>query len=444
MKKQNAVVTIFIAALIGLFSTSAFAVAPANDNFANAEVVSGMQAHVSRTNVDATRETGEGFHVNNFGGKSVWFKWTAPTSRRMMITLTRSDFNTLLAVYTGNAVNNLTLVAQNDDIIVGSVTNYRSYVSFKPTAGQTYYIAVDGYSNIINPGAASGNIMFDLAPVLTRSSSDFDADGITDISVFRRETGVWWVKRSSDGGIVTRHWGNSDDAVVAADFSAVQDSKTDFAVFRANAGIWYFMNNLQFDASQLSYFQFGQLGDIVVSGDFIGDERTDVGAYRLATGEFFYSSLAGEFGIQQFGQIGGMPVVGDYDSDDRTDLAVYRNGTWYVNRSTGGYLEVRWGNSSDIPMRGDYDGDGIFDFTVFRPSTGEWWTLRSSDGQTQVQHWGISTDFPVRGDFDGDGKFDYAVFRGSEGIWYILQSSNNQFRAERFGIANDQPAIPLF
>jgi len=54
----------------------------------------------------------------------------------------------VLAVYTGNALNTLTLVAANDDIRSGLT----SAVSFTATAGTRYLIAVDGWRG------ASGNI----------------------------------------------------------------------------------------------------------------------------------------------------------------------------------------------------------------------------------------------------------------------------------------------
>lgn len=58
-----------------------------------------------------------------------------------------SDFDTLLAVYSGDAVNSLSAVASNNDD-----GGAQSTVSFTATAGNTYRIAVDG-SN-----AESGNI----------------------------------------------------------------------------------------------------------------------------------------------------------------------------------------------------------------------------------------------------------------------------------------------
>jgi len=60
-----------------------------------------------------------------------------------------STFDTLLAVYVGNSVNSLTVVASNDDI--GYPPSHQSRVAFSAVATTQYHIAIDGYNG------ASGN-----------------------------------------------------------------------------------------------------------------------------------------------------------------------------------------------------------------------------------------------------------------------------------------------
>jgi len=126
---------------------------PANDNFDGAQGLSGSSASVSGSNVNATKETGEPNHAGNAGGYSVWYVWTAPGTRTVVVDTVGSSFDTLLAVYTGSDVNALTTVANNDDI---SSSARQSRLSFAPVAGTTYRIAVDG------KGGASGNIVLTL------------------------------------------------------------------------------------------------------------------------------------------------------------------------------------------------------------------------------------------------------------------------------------------
>src|SRR5918994_2715465 len=131
---------------------------PANDAFASAQTLTGAAATVSGTNVDATKESGEPNHAGNTGGKSVWYKWTPQASGATTIDTAGSNFDTLLAVYSGGAVNSLTEVASNNDD-----NGLQSKVSFTANAGTTYQIAVDGL------GAAAGNINLRLASTSTPS-----------------------------------------------------------------------------------------------------------------------------------------------------------------------------------------------------------------------------------------------------------------------------------
>lgn len=125
---------------------------PLNDHFADAAVLPrGIVAQVTGTNDHATREAGEGTHAGNASAHTVWWSWTPYASGPVRFTTEGSDFDTVLAVYTGSAVNALTQVAFNDDI---NPLNSRSALTFNASAGTVYRIAVGGYF------AATGDIVF--------------------------------------------------------------------------------------------------------------------------------------------------------------------------------------------------------------------------------------------------------------------------------------------
>jgi hypothetical protein len=130
---------------------------PPNDNFANAQVITGISGTVNGTNAFATKEAGEPSHSpdGNLGGKSVWYRWTAPGSGTATLNTLGSNFDTLLAVYTGSSVNGLVAIVKNDDVSTGVVTI--SSVQFPAVAGTTYQIAVDGFD------ADQGNISLNFA-----------------------------------------------------------------------------------------------------------------------------------------------------------------------------------------------------------------------------------------------------------------------------------------
>ncbi len=120
---------------------------PPNDNLANAQSIFGCSGTVPGTNVAATRETGEPNHSpDGFGGThSVWYQWQSPSNSTVTITTAGSNYDTVLAVYTGTAVGSLTLIVRNDDVMSRQHKQQRSLrlQMLEPT----YRIAVDGYDN---------------------------------------------------------------------------------------------------------------------------------------------------------------------------------------------------------------------------------------------------------------------------------------------------------
>lgn len=134
----------------------------ASDLFDARYPMQGSAITVSASNRSATKQKGEPNHAGNPGGKSVWWSWTAPGSGTVVITTVGSDFDTLLAVYTGLNVSNLVAVAFNDDDLANPPF---SRVKVKTTAGAVYHIAVDGYEG------AAGTVSlaidyFDVAPAV--------------------------------------------------------------------------------------------------------------------------------------------------------------------------------------------------------------------------------------------------------------------------------------
>ena len=125
--------------------------APANDNFAAAQTISGCSGSVTGLNTGATHETREPNHeAGGRGGQnSIWYRWEAPSSGIATIDTTGSNFDTVLAVYTENAIGSLSIGFKNDDIDLGVVQASR--LTFPVTAGVTYGIAVDGFGGEVGP-----------------------------------------------------------------------------------------------------------------------------------------------------------------------------------------------------------------------------------------------------------------------------------------------------
>lgn len=115
--------------------------APTNDNFNDALVVKGNNINFpSATITDATMEPGEPAHMGDVPQKSVWWRWQAPIWGTYYVIPTGTLVsNYVIAAYTGNSVETLTLA--------GEATN--NTLSFSAVAGQTYYIAAAAPTNAI-------------------------------------------------------------------------------------------------------------------------------------------------------------------------------------------------------------------------------------------------------------------------------------------------------
>jgi len=118
-----------------------------NDAWENAAVLSGGIGSSIGNNINATAEANEPKFTENH---SLWWKWQAPDDAKKAAFHTYgSDFDTVIGVYTGTAVNSLKTVATNDDHnrwggVSSPGNEYASLVSFDVTPGATYYICVGG------------------------------------------------------------------------------------------------------------------------------------------------------------------------------------------------------------------------------------------------------------------------------------------------------------
>lgn len=116
---------------------------PENDNIASATVVTGLRWNTTVNNTGASFEPGEPRHAGEYGGVSVWYRWTAPATQDFTIATPVSTMTTLLAVYTAANpavpdVNELTPVASS------AAPGFGSNVRIAAVAGRTYFIALDG------------------------------------------------------------------------------------------------------------------------------------------------------------------------------------------------------------------------------------------------------------------------------------------------------------
>ena len=157
-----------------------------------------------------------------------------------------------------------------------------------------------------------------------------------------------------------------------------------------------------------------------------------------------FAQSGGNFQITQsvVSNAGGRVSGGNYSLEASAGQAVAGSESNGVNfKLLHGYWTAAVAQSVTPRAKAfDFDGDGKTDPSVFRASNGEWWYLKSSDGQNRAFQFGNGTDKLVPADFTGDGKTDIAVWRPSTGAWLVLRSEDSSYYSFPFGATGDVPA----
>lgn len=151
------------------FKVTRVATAPANDGFAGATLVSVLPFETAGPNADATVEAGEPTPSCAATGKTVWYRFVPAATMSVAAETTNSslEFDTVLAVYRGTALNALTEVACNDDVPGHGGAPSKVHVTL--TGGQTYYFQAGGFRDTAGK-VAEGTLGFKLS-VLASSDS---------------------------------------------------------------------------------------------------------------------------------------------------------------------------------------------------------------------------------------------------------------------------------
>ena len=121
--------------------------AAGSDNFSTATIIPATCSPATQSlvntgsNVGYTKETGE-LPTSTIYQKTVWFKFTAPSTTSYNFKTVGSNFDTLLVVFSGTSFANLAVLASDDDSGGGGT----SMLNVNLTSGQQYYIQVSGYN----------------------------------------------------------------------------------------------------------------------------------------------------------------------------------------------------------------------------------------------------------------------------------------------------------
>jgi PKD repeat protein len=249
---------------------------------------------------------------------------------------------------------------------------------------------------------------------------------ISRIGVYRPSTHLYYQDYNGNGvwdfALVDRayNFGIVGDIPVSGDWNA--DGRTEIGVYRPSTHLYYqdYNGNGVWNGALIDKaYNFGIVGDVPVSGDWNADGGTEIGFFQNVT-HLFYLDYNGNGAWNgtvtdreyNFGIVGDIPVTGDWNADGRTEIGVYRPSThlYYQDYNGNGVWNgalidkaYNFGITGDLPVSGDWDGDWMSEIGVYRPSTHLYYQDYNGNGVwngsviDRAYNFGITGDTPVSG-----------------------------------------------
>ena len=367
---------------------------PANDEPSGATVIGTLPFRTTQDTTMATTSAVDPVHSCSTGGRdsnTVWFRWVATFTGRLRVDTFGSNYDTVLAAYTGSTSPGQEL-ACNDD----TGGTFQSRIEFAVTSGQSYLIQVSDWS-----GPGGGTLVLNVRGVVP---GDFNGDGRQDL-IWQNDT---W--RS-----VTVHYYQGANFVGWAWLNT------------AGASGWRVVGAADFDGNGTP--------DLVWQND---------STQQLVVHYYDSTNFTGWSWLNASNNPGWRVVaVADFNRDGWPDV-VWQNDTWrsvtvhYYQRAN--FVGWAWLNVSGaagwrIVGAADFDGNGTPDLVWQNDSTRQvtvhyyagsnltGWSWLNASG---VAGWAVAGV----GDFNGDGKPDLVWQNDSTRqvtVHYYGGGSGNQF-----------------
>lgn len=272
-------------------------------------------------------------------------------------------------------------------------------------------------------------------------AADFNRDGKLDLAAGDNGTNKVSVLLNNGTGFARTDYtvGNGPLSIALSDFNG--DSITDLAVVGDRSTI---VSVLLGDGlggfNQSASLDLGGSQNVltVVTGDFNGDQKTDLAVAIYASGNvvMFLGDGAGQFTSKSGAKVGRGPwplVSGDFNGDGKTDLVTANNVSQslsiLVGRGDGTFLGAPTFKAGVSPLSvvvGDFNNDGKADVAAtnfsFNPSSISVLLNDGNGGLSAPTSFPAGPDptSPIAADFNADGKLDLAVTNRSAGNISVL------------------------
>jgi Fibronectin type III domain len=124
---------------------------PANDDYANSQVITGASGSVTAADIGATLEPGEPGIQDTRGGASVWYTWTVPADGTYQFDTCSANpgFPTNIGLFVGSTVSSASEFGPGPSQDICPAGEAGSTIVFGPySAGLTLHIKVDGQNEL--------------------------------------------------------------------------------------------------------------------------------------------------------------------------------------------------------------------------------------------------------------------------------------------------------